>query len=140
MGKSGIPERILNKPERLTTDEYGIIRSHPVLGARILENIRNIEDGIEGVRQHHERYDGGGYPDGLAGEDIPLISRVISVADAFDAMTSDRAYRQAMSIEAAIAEFEGGSGTQFEGALVVKMTELLRSGLMTPIKATLKVF
>ena len=140
VGKIGIPEHILNKPGKLTHAEYLIIKTHPDIGARILENIRHIEDVIEGVRHHHERMDGSGYPSGLAGENIPLISRFIAVADSFDAMTSDRSYRQALTVAEAIARFRDGMGTQFDPSLIEPMIALLKSEAIVPIRTKLKVF
>ena len=140
VGKIGIPENIINKPGRLTDAEFAIIQQHPQIGARILENIRNIEDVIAGVRHHHERVDGTGYPDGLEGEAIPQMSRMIAVADAFDAMTSDRSYRKALSVAEAIDRFERGSGTQFDPIYVGQMVNLLQAQTITPIRTQLKVF
>jgi len=134
VGKIGTPEAILNKPDRLTDNEYEIIKEHPVIGADILENIRDIEDVVLAVRHHHERMDGRGYPDGLAGQNIPLMGRAIAVVDAFDAMTSDRAYRPAPGVEVAIEEFRRTSGTQFDPVFVGKMLELIESGEIAPPK------
>lgn len=140
VGKIGIPENILNKPGRLTEAEFLIIQNHPTIGARILENIRNIEDVIAGVRHHHEKMDGTGYPQGLEGEAIPKMSRLIAVADAFDAMTSDRSYRQALTVADAIDRFERASGTQFDPIFVGQMVNLLEAQTIVPIRTTLKVF
>ena len=140
VGKIGIPENILNKPGQLTNAEFKIIQNHPEIGARILENIRNIDDVIAGVRHHHEKMDGTGYPDGLEGEAIPQMSRMIAVADAFDAMTSDRSYRKALSVAEAISRFERGSGTQFDPTYVGKMIALLEAETIVPIRTQLKVF
>ncbi len=140
VGKIGIPENILNKPGRLTDAEFAIIQQHPQIGARILENIRNIEDVIAGVRYHHERVDGTGYPEGLEGEAIPKMSRMIAVADAFDAMTSDRSYRKALSVADAIDRFERASGTQFDPIYVGQMVNLLQAQTIVPIRTQLKVF
>ena len=96
VGKIGIPDAVINKPSRLTEDEFEIIKNHPVMGARILKNIREMPKLVTGARWHHERYGGGGYPDGLAGEDIPEEARIIAVADAYDAMTSRRSYRDVL--------------------------------------------
>jgi HD-GYP domain-containing protein (c-di-GMP phosphodiesterase class II) len=95
VGKIGIADAVLRKPERLTDAEYGIIKGHPALGASIMGPIRQLKDIIPGMRHHHEALDGTGYPDGLAGGEIPLMARIIAVADTFDAMTSERLYQKA---------------------------------------------
>ena len=114
VGKIGIPDSILRKPGRLTDEEYAVIKSHPLRGVKILEPIENIRHILPGIRHHHERYDGKGYPDGLKGKKIPFYARIIAVADAFDAMTSDRPYRKGLPIEIARKEIEENSGTQFD--------------------------
>ena len=114
VGKIGIPDAVINKPARLTDEEFEIIKNHPVMGARILKNIREMPKLATGARWHHERYAGGGYPDGLSGEDIPEEARIIAVADAYDAMTSRRSYRDVMSQEHVRGEIEKGRGTQFD--------------------------
>ena len=93
IGKIGIPDTILNKPTKLTEEEYAVIKEHTVIGAEILKNIRLIDHVTEVARSHHERYDGTGYPDGLKGEEIPIHARIIAVADSYDAMQSRRIYR-----------------------------------------------
>lgn len=118
IGKVGIPEQILCKRGPLSDDEWTVMRTHPVVGAQIVTPIAFLQGAVELVRHHHERFDGTGYPDGLRGEDIPLAARVFSVADSFDAMTSDRPYRGAMGIERALLEVEGGAGTQFDPDVV----------------------
>ena len=118
LGKIGVPEGILRKPGPLTTDEWEIMRAHPTIGAQILEPFRFLARAVDIVRHHHERFDGGGYPFGLAGARIPLAARIFAVADSFDAMTSDRPYRPAMPGEVAIREIQGGAGTQFDPAVV----------------------
>jgi response regulator RpfG family c-di-GMP phosphodiesterase len=107
----------LNKPGKLTQDEYEVFKKHPGFGRDILEPIRFLHPLIPGVHLHHERWDGRGYPLGLKGEDVPLIARIIAVADTYDAMTSDRAYRRALPHEVAVAEIERCSGTQFDPAV-----------------------
>ncbi len=114
VGKIGIPDSIINKPARLSSDEFEQIMNHPVLGARILQNIREFPELKTGARWHHERYDGNGYPDGLKGEEIPEKARIIAVADAYDAMTSRRSYRDILSQETVRSEIEKGKGTQFD--------------------------
>lgn len=114
VGKIGVPDAVINKPARLTDEEYEIIKNHPVLGARILGNIKEMPQLAVGARWHHERYDGKGYPDGLAGEDIPEEARIIAVADAYDAMTSHRSYRQPLAQGIVREEIEKGKGSQFD--------------------------
>lgn len=126
IGKVGIPEAILCKEGPLSGDEWSVMRTHPVVGAQIVEPITFLGDAVQLVRHHHERFDGDGYPDGLRGEEIPLPARIFSVADAFDAMTSDRPYRGAMGIERALAEIEGGSGTQFDPDVVRVFVQMVR--------------
>jgi putative nucleotidyltransferase with HDIG domain len=114
IGKVGIPESILCKTAPLTELEWVVMRSHPNQGARIVEPIPFMGEAVEIVRSHHERFDGTGYPQGLRGQDIPLAARIFAIADSFDAMTSDRPYRSAMTTEEAVAEILAGSGTQFD--------------------------
>jgi len=124
IGKIGIPEAILNKVSPLTEEERKKIKEHAMIGVTILQPIRELRGSILGVRYHHERYDGKGYPEGLKGEEIPLIASIISVADAFDAMISDRSYRKGLSKEEAIAEIKDENGTQFDPQVVAAFMEL----------------
>jgi HD-GYP domain-containing protein (c-di-GMP phosphodiesterase class II) len=117
VGKIGVPDPILTKDGRLTEEEYEIMKQHPVIGGRILRRIRNLKPIISGVLSHHERLDGRGYPDGLSGQDVPIEGRIVGLADSWDAMTSHRTYRRALSIERAIQEIRDCSGTQFDPAL-----------------------
>ncbi len=125
LGKIGVPDTILNKAGSLTQDERGQINEHPSVGANILRRAPQLEQIVPGVLFHHERWDGHGYPDGLKGEAIPLVARILAVADAFDAMTSDRPYRKGMSIEAAVMELRANSGKQFDPALVEQFIDAL---------------
>ncbi len=119
IGKIGIPDGILLKPGKLTDYEYRIIKTHPVIGKNILEPLKkNFGKIIDITYHHHERYDGKGYPEGLKGEEIPLEVRIVAVADCFDAMTSDRAYRKGMSIEEGIKELIKNKGSQFDPLIV----------------------
>lgn len=118
VGKIGIPEIILNKPEGLDPEEYALIKSHSQRGVDILKPIDQLAGTLEGILHHHERYDGTGYPTGLKGEEIPLISRIISVADTFDALTTDRAYRSGLGTNDALREMRDVSGTQLDSALL----------------------
>lgn len=128
IGKVGIPESVLCKPGPLTDDEWTVMRSHPAIGAQIVEPIRFLQGAVEIVRTHHERWDGGGYPAGLVGEQIPLAARVFAVADSFDAMTSDRPYRAALSFDQALDEIRRGAGTQFDPAVVGVFFDLVDDG------------
>ena len=114
VGKIGIPKEIINKPSKLTDEEYDVIKSHPVKGMQILSKITRFPDLTIGAHYHHERYDGKGYPEGLKGEDIPEIARIIAVADAYDAMSSKRSYRDVLPQEIVRNEIENGLGTQFD--------------------------
>jgi HD-GYP domain-containing protein (c-di-GMP phosphodiesterase class II) len=118
IGKVGIPESILCKTGPLTELEWIVMRSHPNQGARIVEPIPFMGEAVEIVRSHHERWDGGGYPRGLRGEEIPVAARIFAIADSFDAMTSDRPYRSALAFEDAVEEIRAGSGTQFDPSCV----------------------
>lgn len=118
IGKVNIPDNILMKPGKLTNEEFEIIKSHPVVGAEAVKNVEGISDSIHVIRYHHERWDGKGYPEQLKGEEIPLLARVSTIADAFDAMTSSRSYREAMPIEEAYKRIIEGKGTQFDPSLV----------------------
>ena len=117
VGKIGVPEAVLQKTGKLTTEEFEQIKKHPEIGARILRDIKQIEDIIPGVMHHHERYDGKGYPSMLSGENIPLFGRIICLADCFDAMTSSRTYRKALPLEVALTEIRRCGGTQFDPSL-----------------------
>jgi HD-GYP domain-containing protein (c-di-GMP phosphodiesterase class II) len=114
IGKIGIEEVVLRKKGKLTEQEYDRIKQHPSIGAGILHEIKQMRDVIPGVLSHHERIDGRGYPEGLSGEQIPLIGKIVGLADSFDAMTSKRTYRDAMTVENALEEIEKGLGTQFD--------------------------
>ena len=118
IGKIGVPEHILNKPAALSEEERDIVREHPAIGDNILKGVDELEMVRLGVRFHHERCDGLGYPDGLHGEEIPLIASVIGLADAYDAMTSDRPYRKALSFDEAINEIKKNKGKQFDPKVV----------------------
>lgn len=117
VGKIGVPEAVLCKPGRLTKEEFDLIKMHPEIGGRILQDIRQMQDLIPGVMHHHERWDGRGYPHNLKGIEIPLFGRVIGLADSFDAMSSNRTYRDAMPLDEVLAEIERCAGAQFDPAL-----------------------
>ncbi len=125
IGKVGIPEAIINKPARLTDEEYKVIQSHTVIGSDILHLIKAAPDLFQGARYHHERYDGKGYPDGLVGDAIPKTARIIAVADAYDAMTSNRSYRGILPQTTVRKEIEKGSGSQFDPRYASIMLRLI---------------
>ncbi len=130
IGKIGIPDKILLKPGRLTETEYEFIKKHPVIGSNIIGHLGMWGDEQEIIRHHHERWDGRGYPDGLKGEEIPFLSRVLSVADVYDALTSDRSYRKKMSEEQAIKIIRENAGSQFDPHIAEAFLELHESGDM----------
>lgn len=128
IGKIGVPEAILNKNGLLTDAERKKINEHALIGAMILDPIKDLDRVILGVKHHHERYDGNGYPEGLAAENIPLIASIITVADSYDAMTTDRPYRRALTRDQAMVELERCSGTQFHPQLVKAAVALYKRG------------
>ena len=130
IGKIAVSEEILAKPGALDRDEIALIREHPVIGASMLAH-SGLDDEARWIRHHHERFDGMGYPSGLAGEEIPIESRVIFVADAFEAMTSDRPYRRGMEVERAVEELRRCSGSQFDPAIVDLLVDLVASDELT---------
>jgi len=136
VGKLGVPTKVLQKEGPLTEEEYAAIQLHPMRGLEIVRGIDFLDEAFAGIMHHHERYDGAGYPMGLAGDEIPEFARIIAVADAFDSMTSDRSYRGARPVPEAIAELRKGAGTQFDPDMVdafIKAVE--REGWQTPPKA-----
>ena len=124
IGKIAIPESILNKTEKLTADEFTVMKGHTLRGVEILGPLSEFKEAMKGVKHHHERYDGKGYPDGLKGEEIPIIAAIIAVADTFDAMTSDRPYRKGLSKEQAIQEIRKNIGIQFNPLPARALVEL----------------
>ena len=126
IGKLGIPDEILLKADRLTDEEFEVIKTHSARGAELLYQLTYFKDIIPVIRAHHERYDGAGYPDRLAGEEIPEQARMIAVADAFDAMISDRRYRGSLGLKRSIAELKRGRGSQFDSAFVDAFVELVQ--------------
>jgi HD-GYP domain-containing protein (c-di-GMP phosphodiesterase class II) len=129
IGKIGIRGIILNNSKGLTIKEYDEIRKHTLVGEGIIQPIELLQPIRPLIRHHHEWYNGKGYPDGLSGENIPLGARILAVADAYDAMKSDRPYRKALTEETAIQELKRGSGTQFEPKLVEVFLEILKQNL-----------
>ena len=129
IGKIGIPVKIINKPGRLTDEEYDVIKSHSAIGAEVLNPIRIRPELMIGARYHHEKFDGSGYPDKLAGEDIPRAARIIAVADAYDAMTSDRSYRKGMMSQKVYEEIAKKSGSQFDPEIADIMLAYLKENM-----------
>ena len=127
IGKIGVPDSILLKDSRLTDDEYSEIKNHPSIGAHILSNATIFKDVIPIVKHHHERYDGKGYPGKLAGEDIPYLARIAAIADAFDAMTSRRTYRDSLPLDVVKEEIEKNKGTQFDPKLADVFLDILNN-------------
>jgi len=128
IGKIGVPDNILTKKSSLSLEEYEQIKKHSEFGYNILNKVSSLVEMAEIVKAHHERWDGKGYPSGLSGENIPLISRILAVADSFDAMTSNRSYRKTLSIEEAVVELKNNKWTQFDGNVVdnfEKVAEML---------------
>lgn len=126
VGKIGVPDDVLKKNGRLTDDEYRQIKEHTNIGAKILGNITSIDNIADGAKFHHERYDGKGYPNNLKGEDIPVIGRIIAVADVYDALMSRRCYKAEMKQEDVVSELIKGGGTQFDPEIVSLFVEILK--------------
>ncbi|MDD5492941.1 MAG: HD domain-containing protein [bacterium] len=127
IGKIGIKSEILNKKETLTEEDWKVIKTHPIMGINILSPMKILGNMLPIIRYHHERYDGAGYPEGLAREDIPLGARILSVADSYDAMTSDRPYHERFPVDQAVAEIKNNSGTQFDPAVVKALLAVLQN-------------
>ena len=134
VGKIAIPDAILSKPGPLDDHEWAFVRRHTIIGERILAGAPALSEAAALVRSSHEHFDGTGYPDGLAGEEIPIGARVVTVCDAFDAMTSDRAYRAARSPEEALAELQRCAGTQFDPEVVPALREVIARPLPAPVR------
>lgn len=126
IGKLGIPEIILNKSDRLTEEEFIRIKTHPVVGAEILEEISGFSEIARVVYHHHERFDGRGYPDGLSGKDIPFLSRMLTLCDSYDAMVSNRCYKLPLSHRQAIKEIKRCAGSQFDPNIVTCFLEMMK--------------
>ena len=135
IGKIGIPDSVLKKPGRLTDEEFALMQQHTIVGSDILKDIASIPDIDIGTRYHHERYDGKGYPEGLKGEEIPLVARIIAVADSYDAMTSTRVYRKHLTYEQVMAELEKGEGTQFDPVIAQTMEQLIKDGIINALSS-----
>jgi putative nucleotidyltransferase with HDIG domain len=124
VGKIGIEDHILKKPGQLTDEEYGIIKQHPRWGAMIMGHISQLKEVVPAIQHHHERLDGTGYPEGLAGEQIPMLARIIAVADTFDAMTTDRLYQKAMDPQFVVSKLHEWKGTRYDPVVVDSMTRI----------------
>ena len=135
IGKIAIPDSILNKPGRLTDEEFAVMKSHTTRGASILKGISTIPQIVEGAKSHHERYDGSGYPEGISGKEIPFVARIICCADCFDAMASKRVYKEPFSLEVIISEFKRCSGTQFDPEISKVVIDLITEGKLKPYTA-----
>jgi diguanylate cyclase (GGDEF)-like protein len=126
VGKIVIPDTILRKPGRLSEEEMQLMQQHPLFGTMVVKDVPHLEMVLGGVRHHHERFDGAGYPDGLSGERIPLLGRLLAVADGYAAMTAERPYRKALTKEEALAEIEGGRGRQYDPAIAAAFVTMMR--------------
>lgn len=135
IGKIAIPDKILNKPGRLTDEEFMIMKSHTTRGAKILKGISTIPHIVEGAKYHHEKYDGTGYPEGLKGENIPFVARIICCADCFDAMASKRVYKEPFSIDTIVNEFRRCKGTQFDPKIAEVVVNMMLAGKLKPYSA-----
>ncbi len=135
IGKIGISEHILNKPAKLDVLEFDAIKTHPVTGEKIIEPLDFLKESSHHIRSHHESFDGCGYPDKLGGDNIPVLAKIMSVADAFDAMTSERIYRPAKKIEDAISEINRVSGKQFDPEIVDAFTSSEIVKIMSDLEA-----
>jgi len=139
IGKIGVPDDILHKPSKLSDKEWEAMRKHPVTGAEIVTHIKGLRDLIGGIRHHHERYDGKGYPDGLKSDEIPFMAKIIAVADTFDAMTSDRPYRKGLSVEVAREEIQRNAAAQFDPYMVAAFLKAYEQGAIKQSAISKKV-
>jgi putative nucleotidyltransferase with HDIG domain len=132
VGKLGVRESILNKPGGLSDEEFEVMRQHPSIGAQIMSPIRMLKDIIPGIRNHHETWDGTGYPDHLSAEEIPMVARIIGVADTFDAMTTTRPYQQAMTLDYVLQKMQSMSGSRFDPVVVEAFIAAVEAGDISP--------
>lgn len=135
IGKIGVPDKILQKPGKLTDEEFEKIKTHSAIGAEIIKPINFFHGILDGIRHHHERWDGRGYPDKIAGTDIPIIARIVSVADVFDVIISARPYKEPRTIEEAVEELENNKGTQFDPDVVDTLLTLYKDGELQKLYA-----
>jgi HD-GYP domain-containing protein (c-di-GMP phosphodiesterase class II) len=138
VGKIGIDDKVLKKPAALTDEEFEIMKQHPQKGYKIMSQIPAMKEFLPGMYMHHEMVNGQGYPQGLKGDEIPLQARIISVADTFDAMTTDRPYQKAMEFEAALARIKSFVGTRYDERVVASLMAACESGQITPGRVRLK--
>ena len=138
VGKIGIDDSILKKPSALTVEEYEIMKQHPQKGYKILSQIPAIKDFLPGMYMHHEMVNGEGYPQGLKGDEIPMMGLIVAVADTFDAMTTDRPYQRAMKFEDAVARLQSFVGTRYDARVVAAFTEACNEGQIRPGSVKLK--
>jgi HD-GYP domain-containing protein (c-di-GMP phosphodiesterase class II) len=136
VGKLAVPDEVLCKPGPLNEEEWAQMKRHPASALHVLSQIHSVADATPAILHHHEHYNGSGYPDGLAGKEIPIASRILLVTDAFDAMTTDRPYRKAMSIEVAVDELKRNSGTQFDPMVVEAFLRILARDGAQPLRGT----
>jgi HD-GYP domain-containing protein (c-di-GMP phosphodiesterase class II) len=132
VGKVAVPDAVLQRPGRLSAEEWGPMRMHPIVGADVVSRVPALRALAPVIRAHHERWDGGGYPDGLAGEAIPLGARIVAVVDAYSAMTTDRPYRQGRDAAWALGELRRCAGTQFDATVVEALARVVEVGLGPP--------
>jgi HD-GYP domain-containing protein (c-di-GMP phosphodiesterase class II) len=132
VGKLGIKDGILNKPGGLSDEEFEVMRKHPAIGAQIMSPIRMLKDIIPGIRNHHETWDGNGYPDGLQAEQIPMVARIIGIADTFDAMTTTRPYQQAMTLDYVLSKMKAMSGSRFDPMVIDAFMAAVKAGDISP--------
>jgi putative nucleotidyltransferase with HDIG domain len=136
IGKVHTEDTVLHKPGALTDEEWRIVKMHPVRGAEMVRGVRFLERCVDMIRHHHERVDGKGYPDGLTGDEMTLAAKIVNVADAFDAMTTDRPYRAGLTMEQAVAQMSEKAGTQFAAEVVEIFVSALRDGRIPLVKNT----
>jgi putative nucleotidyltransferase with HDIG domain len=136
VGKIGVDDRVLKKPGALTNEEYDLMKQHPLKGANIMRPVAQLKEMLPGIELHHEHVDGGGYPHGLSGDEIPLMARIIAVADTLDAMTTNRPYQSAMDLELAMNRILGLANTKFDAAVVDALNRAVRAGKLR-LSATL---
>jgi len=134
IGKVHTEDHVLHKPGALTEEEWRIVKMHPLRGAEMVKGVRFLERCVDIIRHHHERVDGKGYPDGLKGEEITLAAKIVNVADAFDAMTTDRPYRAGLTVEQATAQMLEKAGSQFAAEVVEVFVRALREGEIALVK------
>jgi diguanylate cyclase (GGDEF)-like protein/putative nucleotidyltransferase with HDIG domain len=134
IGKVGIPDKVLNKKGKLSKEDWETIKAHPKLGANIISNVPRLAPAVNSILYHHERWDGSGYPEGLKGEEIPIEARILAIADSFEAMTSARPYRPALSLEEVVTELREGAGLQFDPKLVEVFIDIVEGGLPERVK------